>query len=466
MRRILEFSFLMTVILALIGCGGGGSTQTLTTTGATAQTFMVAEDAPLPAVLDFNVTLNSITLSGTSGSSANLLAQPETVDFARLIGLRQKLAFGSVAAGAYNSVTFTMANPTITYLNLGTTPPSTANMNGTWASNVSVNSGVATVTVALKNPLTLGSSGLVGVHMHFDLRNSLQVDSAGQVTGVVDPQITVNAVNPTDDDAQITDMRGSIVSTNTANNTFVLQKWNGKQETVTVNAQTQYNDGNSLGTLAQGMVVEVEGQIQSDGTLLASQLDVVTVEHAYVAGPILYVDPNGKNVTILAVEEAPAIPGVTLETPLTLDISTVQRFSICGIDNWLTSFAFTGASLEAGQRIAVGGTLDTTKNPAVFTPVRVRLERQGVQGALVSNSVTVKSGNAGSFQIQNSALLGYVLGAPLTVNTSQGTRFVNVSGLSGMQSSGTANFEVRGLILKDPNTGQPTMYAHWVKLLQ
>jgi hypothetical protein len=471
MRKFLWYSLVSAVlILTLIGCGGSGSSnlaKSATTTTTSTNTFVTGEDAPLPAVLGFNLTLNSITLSGTSGNTATLLSQAETVDFARLIGLRSLLAFNSVPTGTYNSMTFKFSAPVITYLNLGTTPPSTATINGMWASGVSVDAnGVATVTVALKSPLVLDRSGLVGLHMHFDLRNSLATDAAGQITGVVNPQITANAVHPDDDDAQITDMRGSIVSVSTATNSFVIQRWSGKQATIVVNSTTTYNDGNSLATLTQGMVAEIEGKIQSDGAILASAVDVVTVERAYVAGPILYVDPNGKNITILAAEEAPAIPGVNLQTPLTLDISTVQRFSIGGIDNWLTSFAFNASSLVVGQRIAIGGALDNTSNPATFVPARIMLERQGLEGMLVAGSVTITSGNAGSFQIQNGGLLGYVLGAPLTVKTSQLTRFMNVNGLTGMQSAGTSRFEVRGLILKDATTGQPTMYAHWVRLPQ
>ena len=472
MRKSLWCSLLSAVlILALIGCGGAGSSNTTTsstttTTPSSTNTFVTGEDAPLPSVLGFNLTLNSITLGSASGSNATLLSQPDTVDFARLIGLRSLLAFNSVPMGTYNSITFKFSSPVITYLNLGTTPPSTANINGTWASGVSVDSsGVATVTVALKSPLTLDNSGLVGLHMHFDLRNSLAVDAAGQITGVVNPQITASAVHPDDDDAQITDMRGSIVSVNAATNSFVIQKWNGKQATIVVSNSTTYNDGNSLATLVQGMVAEIEGKIQSDGTILASAVDVVTLEHAYVAGPILYVDPNGKNITILAAEEFPAIPSVNLQTPLTLDISTVRIYSIAGIDNWLTSFALNASTLVVGQRIAVGGALDNTTNPATFVPARVRLQRQGVDGTLVANSVTITNGNAGSFQIQNGGLIGYVLGAPLTVKSSQMTRFINVNGLAEMQSAGTARFEVRGLILKDTVTGQPAMYAHWVRLL-
>ena len=470
MRKCLWLSLLMAaLILLMIGCGGNSSSNTTSSTPTlnSASTFVTGEDAPLPAVLGFNLTINSITLTGTNGSTATLLSTPDTVDFARLVGLRQLLAFNSVPTGTYNAITFKFSSPVITYLNLGTTPPSAATMNGTWASGVSVDSGgVATITVALKNTLTLDSSGLVGLHMHFDLRNSLATDSAGQITGVVNPQITVNAVHPDDDDAQITDLRGSIVSVNTAGNSFVIQKWNGKQITISVNSSTTYNDGFTLATLVAGMVAEIQGKIQADGTILASAVQVVAVEHAYVAGPILYVDPNGKNITILVAENNPAIPGVTQQSPLTLDISTVQKYSIGGIDNWLTSFAFSQTGLVVGQRIAIGGALNTSTSPATFVPARIMLMRQGVDGGLVANSVTITSGNAGGFQIQNNGLLGYVLGAPLNVKTSQMTRFINVNGLAGLQSAGTARLEIRGLILKDPVTGNPTMYAHWVRLLQ
>ena len=472
MRKSLWLSLLIAALIAsLIGCGGNNASNTssnsTSTTTSSTNTFLTGEDAPLPAVLGFNLTINSITLTGTGGSTATLLSAPDTVDFARLVGLRQLLAFNSVPTGTYNAITFKFSSPVITYLNVSTTPPSTATMNGTWASGVSVDSsGVATVTVALKNALTLTTSSLVGLHMHFDMRNSLAVDGVGQITGVVDPKITANAVTPDDDDAQITDMRGTIVSVSTTNNNFVIQRWNGKQATISVNSSTTYSDGFTLSTLVAGMVAEVQGKVQSDGTILASAVQVVAVEHAYIAGPILYVDPNGKNITILVAENNPAIPGVSQQTPLTLDISTVQKYSVGGIDNWLTAFAFSQTTLVVGQRIAIGGALNTNTSPATFVPARIMLERQGVDGTLVANSVTISSGNAGSFQIQNNGLMGYVLGAPLTVKTSQMTKFINVNGLSGLQSAGTARLEVRGLILKDQTTGNPTMYAQWVGLLQ
>lgn len=467
--RILGITILFAALAGLIGCGGGSSSsssQSSSRTVTQSATFVTADDVPLPSVLDFNVTVNSIVLNGSASSTSNLLSAPETVDFARLIGLRNLLAFSSVPAGTYSSVTFQFANPTITYLDLTTTPPSATTMSGSWASGVSVQNGVATITVALKTSLTLDGSSLVGLHMHFNLRDSLQTDATGQITGSVNPQITANAIAPTDDDAQITDLRGSIASTNTSANTFVLQKWDGKQATVDVNSSTTFSGGYTLATLTEGMIAEIEGTVQSDGSILASAIEVMPVENAYLEGPIIYVDPSGNSITMLVNEESVAIPGVPLETPITLDISTVQYYTICGIDNWVTGLAFSTNSLVAGQHIVVGGTIDSSTSPATFIPSRIRLERQGVAGDLVLGSVSITSGNNGSFQLQNSALLGYVLGAPLTVRTGNGTKFIGIDGLTGIAAGGNMQLEVRGLVLKDPVAGTTTMYAHWVKVIQ
>ena len=138
------------------------------------------------------------------------------------------------------------------------------------------------------------------------------------------------------------------------------------------------------------------------------------------------------------------------------------RYDVCFFDNWFTNVLFNNSSLVVGQRVFIGGSYDGT----TFTPQMISLRRQGVVGDLVSNSVNIVSGNQGSFQLQNNFLLGYVLGAPLTVQTGVGTRFVNINGLTGLQAAGSTNLVVRGLILKDQSTGAPQMWAHRVRVLQ
>ncbi|HVZ15878.1 MAG TPA: hypothetical protein VG897_02085, partial [Terriglobales bacterium] len=83
----MEAVFLLALILSLAACGGAGGSQNGSTNNPppqNASTFVTADDFPLPAVLSFNVTVTSIVLTGNNSSTSNLLAQPQTVDFARL----------------------------------------------------------------------------------------------------------------------------------------------------------------------------------------------------------------------------------------------------------------------------------------------------------------------------------------------------------------------------------------------
>jgi hypothetical protein len=114
-----------------------------------------------------------------------------------------------------------------------------------------------------------------------------------------------------------------------------------------------------------------------------------------------------------------------------------------------------------GQRIFVGGTYQSN----VFIPDMVSLRRQGVIGSLVPNSVNIVSGNQGSYQMQNDALMSYSAGGPFTVYTGAKTTFVNINGLSGLQAAGATNLISRGLVFYDPNTNKPVVWAGRVRVL-
>ena len=453
-RFALCFTLLFFAAAIFTGCGGGGSSSNWGMPGQSS-VFVTGEDAPLPSVLALNLTLNSIALNNGS-TSVQVLSQPETVDFARLIGMRSLLGFNSVAAGTYNSVTITMASPVISYLNIGTNPPSVSTLNGSLTTS--------TVTVAFPKPLVVDRDGLAGLHLDFDVRQSLQVDGTGQITGVVNPHFDVKAVHASDDDGKITDLNGGLLSVNVSGNSFVVQRLGGFQVTVDVNTQTKFNGTWSLNNLATPAFVSVEGTVQGDGSVLADEVEVIATKKAFISGRVLAVNPNSgpvQTVTLFVGEELPDISSIPVDTVVTLDVSAVSEYDICFFDNWFTSLLFNNSSLVVGQRIFIGADYDGT----TFTPQMISLRRQGVVGDLVQNSVSITAGNRGSFQIQNNFLLGYVLGAPLTVQTGDGTRFININGLGGLQAAGSAKLVTRGLVFKDPSTRAPQIWAHRVRVL-
>lgn len=461
MKRILSFAALTGILVTAIACGGGPASsggQKGSSSNPTA-VFITGEDAPLPSVVSFFVTINSITLNNSSGN-VTVLSTPTTVDFGRLVGLRSLLGFSTVAPGTYTSATFNLTNPVINYINLSTNPPSLGTIQGTLT--------VSAVTVNFPQAMVVSPNGLAGLHMDFDLHDSLQVDQTGQVTGQVNPVIFIKAVSASAADGQITDFTGSVVSVSSSTNSFLLQGPWGFQEKIAVNSSTQYNGSWTLGSLSAGAIVSVVGEVQPDGSILASAVEVITTDKAFISGRLLQVNPSSgpvQTITMYIGEELPAMSGnFALGQVVTFDVSAVQTYDVSFINNWLTNFVFDDSSMVAGQRIFVGGTWSSSTT--TFTPDLISLRRQGVVGLLVANSVTVNNGNAGTFQLQNNGLLGWVAQGPFTVNTNNATLFFNVSGLSSLSNAGTTPIAVGGLVLKNPTSGLPEVYAHRVIELQ
>ena len=465
MKRFATFLVLAAALLALAGCGGASSSQTGTTTSQNQQgaLFVTGEDAPVSSVVGFNVTINSITLNSSS-TTVQAMTTPTSVDFGRLMGLRSLLAFNTIPQGTYTSATFTFANtpaPLISYVDLSASPISVQELTG------SFNQTSVTVPFPTGAPLVVTSNGLVGLHMDFDIHASLVVDGNNQMTGAVNPVMTVQAVSASDEAGQITEFTGNLVSVDTNTNSFLMQGPYGFQETIDVTQTTLYNGSNTLNTLVPNGIVSVIGTVQDDGSILASAVEMITTDLAFISGRVLAVNPTSgpvQTVTLWVGEELGTSGVIPVDTVQTINLSGVSTYDVCFFDNLFTQQVFNDASLVVGQRIFMGGTV----SGGVFTPDMVSLRRQGVYGALVANSVTVTGGtgsNIGYFQMQNDGLMSYAAGGPFTVLTGNLTYFDNIDGLSGLSTAGTPNLISRGLVFKNPNNGQPVVVAGRVSVL-
>jgi hypothetical protein len=463
MKRFLALTVLLALgCLTMVGCGGGTTSTTLSGNTQSGAVFVTGEDAPLPSVVSLNLTMNSITLTGAR-NSPQLVSSPITVDFARLVGLREPLTFNTVPADTYTQATFVLSSPMINYIS-SVAPPQVSTLNGTFTNPTSTSPQTTSVTVIFPTPMVVTANGLAGMHTEFDIRKSLVVDNSGQITGVINPVMFVQAVKATNPEGQITDLTGTIVSVNVPGSSFVMQGPFGHQFTVDVDASTSYNNGYTLGTLpTAGGFVTLQGTVQIDGSILASDVEFITTDLAFISGRILALNPTTgpvQTVTLWVGETEGGTAGM-VDTVQTVDVSSVSNYSICFFNNtWFTpNNLFGNSSMVVGQRIFIGGTFRST-----FTPDFISLRRQGVYGMVVPSSVTVSSGNAGNFQLLNTGLLGMSLGGPLTVNTGAGTLFFqgnsNTLTLTDLQTaSATASVPVvaRGLVLKDSVSGDPVV---------
>ena len=454
---------LLAPLALLAGCGGGSQSGGGGTQNQQGSVFVTGEDAPVSSVVGFNVTIDKITLNNST-STVTALSTATAVDFGRLMGLRSLLAFNTIQQGTYTSATITFENsnpaPLISYVDLSTNPPSVQELTG------SFNQATVTVPFPSGAPLVVSSNGLVGLHMDFDVLDSLVV-SGGQFTGAINPTITIQAVSASDEVGQITEFTGNMVSTDTNANTFVMQGPYGFQETIDVNQSTQYNGSNSLSTLTADAIVSVVGTVQVDGSILASGVELITTDNAFISGRVLAVNPTSgavQTVTMWVGEELGTSGVIPVDSVQTVSLSGVSNYEVCFFDNILTQWLFNDSALVVGQRIFIGGTVAG----GVFTPDMVSLRRQGVVGALVANSVNItgdNGSNLGYFEMQNDALMSYAAGGPFTVMTGNVTVFENIDGLSGLSTAGTPNLISRGLVFKNPSNGAPVVVAGHVRVL-
>lgn len=451
---------LLSAMLLLVACGGGSSTTTdsRTQTGTSATVYVIGSDAPLPAVVGFQVQMDTLALSdGTN--TRQVLTEPSTVDFSRLVGLRTLLALNQIPSGTYTSATMTLSKAVISYLDLSGSTPKISTIDATLSNS--------TLTIPLNPGLTVTDKGLGGLHLHFNLRDSIFTDANGEITGVVNPQIQLRVLNTSDEDAHVDELLGGVVSVDTNNNQFVMQRWHGRNITVKVNNQTQWNGSYTLAALQQNYTVEVSGLVQADGSILADSVEVVSTDKFFLGGLLLQVVPttgSADSFSLFVRTEMPDLQGVTVPGVANLAVNDNTNFGIRNFGLPMEAFLFNRNMMVMGQRVGVAGTVnpDNTLNVK-----RVMLRRQGLEGKPVQGSVQLAGSGSkeGSFQLQNNGMFGYILGGqPIKVMTSNMTFFRNLP--NNLQDINNLNGRIVmwGLIMKDSG-GNPVFVAGYVAKL-
>jgi Domain of unknown function (DUF4382) len=445
--------------LVLSSCGGGGNSSA-TNPQNQASIYTVGTDAPLPSVVSCEVTVSGITLNNGT-TNVSVLSQPQIVDFAQLSGLHQLLDLTAVPTGTYTAATITIASPVIGYIDTTNNPPTVSTINGTLSQS--------SVTVTFAQPVVVSNADLFGLRMEFDLRQSLQTDGNGQVTGVVNPVFEVALLNSTDAQVSIDDFHGGVVGV-TGGNTFTIQGPHGRQWMVTTDDSTVFDDPSTpMSSFTTNTIVEVTGTLDPvTHAIDASEVEVVSNDNFFMGGLFTSIRPPTGPATaadLYVRELLPAVNGVSDGQIETLTLNGSEKYMIEHINLPLTTLLFNNSELAAGQRVGIGGKLTTTNGTSTLTVHRVILRRQGQAGTWVPGSTVIQNGNSGTFQLNDNWTAGVLLPQPLTVYTTDDTNFINLTGLSALQGTSPISIRVVGFILINQATGQPVMVARSVEEL-
>ncbi len=441
--------------LMVAGCSNGSQSSTATQQTVTGSSFIVGTDAPVASVTSFSVQVQDITATDANGNTVSLLSGSPTVDFARFNGLQTLLDMNDVAVGTYSKVTITLGTATIGYLDTSTAEPTIKTEPATLSTS--------TIDVTLPNPMVVAQAGApVGLRMDFDLRKSIEVDANGQITGNVTPTFDVKAVNNSDKGAYIDEFDAAVVSTDAGAQTFVIQGPHGRQFTVNVNGQTEW-DGNAVfSDLSSSSIVQISGTLdRADATIDADEVAILSQDGFYAGGQVTYVNPSSGPATSFDLYVRGMLPtttGLSLGQIATVDLSGNEQYSIYWMHGPLAQFLFNSSELLPGQHVTVGGPASGAANAQAVTVKRVVLRNWGFNGTVVPGSV---SAGTDTFQMQINGFAGVLIPQTVTVYITNRTEFRD--GLTTLSDvSGTTNVRVVGLLLKDPLNGQTVLVGRYV----
>ena len=458
-HSLLTFLSLTIIAILCVGCGTSATNTVTNPQTQTAPAFVIGTDAPLPSVTSFSVQLMSIDAITADGTSVPLLSGTPTVDFARFNGLQTLIDMNDVPVGTYTGIAVTLGPATLGYLNVVAGVAPTIQTEDATLSTT-------TITKTLATPLVVAATEPVGLHFDFDLRKSIQVDSTGQITGNVTPTFNLNVVRPSDSGAYIDEFDAAVVSVNTTAQSFVIQGPHGRQFTVDVNGQTEWDNNESISSLTSSSIVQLSGILdRTDATIDADDVSILSQNGFYATGLMTFVNPSSgpaASFDLYVRGLLPSTTGLTLGDIAQVDLNGSENFFIHRMHDPLTEYLFNSSTLLAGQHVAIGGPATGATNPQDVTVKRVVLRDRGYNATVVPGSINPSTN---SFQIQVNDFAGLLIPETVTVYCDSMTTFRDsLVSLSDVQSG--ANIRVVGLFLKDPSSGKAILLARYVDALE
>jgi hypothetical protein len=477
-RTWLSLAIGMIAVLALAGCSSSSPSSTSTSSG-TVPVSLAIHDAPPSgvSVLSFQIHITGASLQPADSTAAavSLVSKPEEVELEDLQTISAFLNTADVAAGTYNSLTVTFANPQMTILN---DSGSTLTVGGKTCDNgqiceVQPTLNQASVTVSSSPfPLTLTSGSPVGLSLDFNLTSSLQ----GNLS--VTPVVTVTSVtsgqsNQNDQQGSKVKLTGVVTAVDSSNQSFTIQVGlTGQTDTVLTNSKTEFDFGdqncsaNNFSCITVNSIVNVDAEMSS-GQLMASDVEGVSLPKTQaVYGTVVSVNSAQSQFEIVLndVEDSQDSQTLTLGLPVMVSVQSGATFQLnAGNLNISSTAGFGGfSSLMVGQEVAVSVSgVQVSGSAVTLTTNQVTLEMSQISG-------TVASVNASqdTFVLTNLPSLFTMNNiTQILVTVGSNTEYENASGISSL--SANQSVSVSGLLTANTsNAAEPNLLASAVRVRQ
>lgn len=427
----IAFSLFLVTALA-VGCGGSSGNGS-TFSGNTAVVLLASSTAN-DQLSEFSITLTGLTLVDQSGKTVTVFAAPVSDDFIHVNGRIEPLATVAVPQGTYTSAqaTITSALPECAGQNSGQIliDESLGNIQAPGGFNVNMPQPI-TITgtvMGLVLNLQVAASAPFSGGCSSSLTNSVHVTPVFNLTPLM-----IGAQPTSSANGRMQGLQGVISSLSAGGSGFSATAFYSINAVhpaswqISLNGSTAFLGIGNASQLAVGMPVDMDVNIQPDGSLLATRVAVPdsntsSLNAAY--GPLLALYPTGAYrstspvMAALQVGQLGYLPdGNGLYS---IDNATFQLSGgFANLQNLPFTPAFTATNIVAGQNVffSVHGSVVTyLVTPPMTT---VELLPQSINGTVSAVS------SAGNFTTYTVTLAPYDLFPNLAVQPGQTTLLTN-----------------------------------------
>jgi len=429
-------SFLITLTL-LVGIGittGCGSTAPTPPkfSGNTSVTVLLSGTAN-DQVTRFDLQFQTLTLTSQSGKTVTLLSSQQPAEFMHLNGGIEPLLTVSVPQDIYTSATVTLG--AAVFVCIAQVPG-----GGLGIANYSViNQGPA---VSLPTPITVTGSSM-GLLLNMQVSASAVFPACWATPAFEGFSMTptfnltpfVLSTSPTNSgNGKVSGLMATVASVGTAPSNLTLTIAGGPYGTRTLsassNSATVFQGVSGAPALSLGMLLNVDGAVQSDGSLLATRIEVEDSSAINdSSGPVLFVDTLDPVLTLYGRNQLGPLQTINGQSGFYFDFPNFDFnsgvFQISGqftnLQNLPFVPSFNSSNIVAGQNVDITSG-DFSIVGGVYTPANsITLVPQTINGTVVASQ------QSGSFVDYTVSLASYDLFPTLAVQQGQTTLLNNPS---------------------------------------
>jgi hypothetical protein len=402
-RRLIPHTYLAAFaagVLAtmLTGCGGGGMSPlppgAPVPNGSTNVVVLLAATAN-GQLVSFSVSIQSMVLTGKSGNVVTLYKNSvsgvnSVTEFMHLNGAAEPLVGARIPQGVYTAAIVTTGGCEFTSV----TFHSNGLLSATDAEGL-CGQGTGNTTVNLATPITISGSAMALV---LDLQVSQSftlTDPAGADTYTISPVFTLTPVaisaEPSNgQNAKVTGVSAQITSVDAMDNSFSVRTISGISLQIREDSNTVFQGVAGLGSLAPGMLVNMDDAIQMDGSLLATRVEVNdSMATAEFAGPWLTLTGEPGVLSIQPFNCFIATGNVACDSLVLVTSDTVFNVSgqLSNLQKLPFKPTFDRSAIFLGQNVT-NFSLGNRNRQGVPASTTVTLEPQTINGTVMAISAS------------------------------------------------------------------------------